>query len=317
MTRFIFISCLMIIPTTHTIGWGFFGHKTINYAAVFTLPNEMFGFYKSHADMIRELAVNADKRRYILEDEAPRHYLDADFYENVVPLDTIPHHFDSAVAKFGLDTILAHGIVPWHVVRVKWWLTKAFVDRDADAIVKLSADLGHYVGDLHVPLHSTHNYNGQLTNQHGIHGFWESRLPELFAHDYDLFVGTARYINDVNALVWSRFSESYAAKDSVLLIEKSLSHQVKADKLHSYEQRGQSLVQTYSVYYSTLYHQALNDMVERRMQSSIKMVGSLWFTAWVDAGQPNLDSLDVLPKVTPEVDSSTTLRKMIGRPEFE
>jgi hypothetical protein len=28
-----------------------------------------------------------------------------------------------------------------------------------------------------------------LTNQKGIHGFWESRVPELFAEDYDYLVG--------------------------------------------------------------------------------------------------------------------------------
>jgi hypothetical protein len=38
--------------------------------------------------------------------------------------------------------------------------------------------LGHYIGDAHVPLHTTSNYNGQKTNQHGIHGLWESRIPE-------------------------------------------------------------------------------------------------------------------------------------------
>ena len=30
-------------------------------------------------------------------------------------------------------------------------------------------------------------------------------------------------------------------------------------------------------------------MVERRMRASIIAVGSIWYTAWVDAGKPNLD----------------------------
>lgn len=296
------------------MSWGFFGHKTINYSAIFTLPIEMFGFYKTHASQIRDMAVNADKRRYAIDEEAPRHYLDADFYEKTVPLDTIPHRFDSAVAKYGLDTILEHGIVPWHVIKVKWWLTKAFVEKDANSIIRLSADLGHYVGDLHVPLHSTNNYNGQLTGQHGIHGFWESRLPELFSVDYDFFVGKAEYIDNVEDVVWKRFEESYAAKDSVLQIEKELSQQIKADKLYSYELRGQTLVQTYSVYYSSMYHKALNQMVERRMQSSIKMIGSLWFTAWVDAGQPDL-SLMTTELNDNEVDSISMNQRIRGRPE--
>jgi hypothetical protein len=32
-------------------------------------------------------------------------------------------------------------------------------------------------------------------------------------------------------------------------------------------------------------------MVERQMRASVKMVGDIWFTAWVDAGQPDLNSI--------------------------
>ncbi|MBK8081207.1 MAG: hypothetical protein IPK25_13565 [Saprospiraceae bacterium] len=33
-------------------------------------------------------------------------------------------------------------------------------------------------------------------------------------------------------------------------------------------------------------------MVEDQMRSSILAIGSLWFTAWVNAGQPDLDSFE-------------------------
>ncbi len=32
-------------------------------------------------------------------------------------------------------------------------------------------------------------------------------------------------------------------------------------------------------------------MVERRMRSAILEVGSFWYSAWVDAGQPDLNKL--------------------------
>ena len=35
----------------------------------------------------------------------------------------------------------------------------------------------------------------------------------------------------------------------------------------------------------------LSGMVERRMRASIARVGSVWYTAWVDAGQPDLKKL--------------------------
>jgi hypothetical protein len=40
-----------------------------------------------------------------------------------------------------------------------------------------------------------------------------------------------------------------------------------------------------------MYHSMLRGMVERRMRNSIHMVGSIWYTAWVDAGQPDLRKL--------------------------
>ena len=48
-----------------------------------------------------------------------------------------------------------------------------------------------------MPLHTTENYNGQMTGQRGIHGFWESRLPELKSKDYDYFVGRAEYVENI------------------------------------------------------------------------------------------------------------------------
>ncbi|MFT7333003.1 MAG: hypothetical protein ACI81S_001212, partial [Sphingobacteriales bacterium] len=60
--------------------WGFWAHKKINEIAVFSLPNSMLGFYKANIFILRDRAVNPDKRRYSNPKEAPRHYLDADHY---------------------------------------------------------------------------------------------------------------------------------------------------------------------------------------------------------------------------------------------
>ncbi|MGB1318222.1 MAG: hypothetical protein ACPG5W_08450, partial [Flavobacteriales bacterium] len=43
--------------------------------------------------------------------------------------------------------------------------------------------------------------------------------------------------------------------------------------------------------YSEEYHKRLNGMVERRMRAAIHTIGSYWYTCWVNAGQPNLESL--------------------------
>ena len=68
------------------------------------------------------------------------------------------------------------------------------------------------------------------------------------------------------------------------------------EKKFSFETKGKQTIKVYSVEFSTAYHDALSGMVEQRMRHAIKMVGDFWYTAWVDAGQPDLKSLiDYVP----------------------
>ena len=268
--------------------WGFYAHREINYLACFTLPEEMFGFYKTNIQSIKAFAVRADQRRYAIEEEATRHYIDLDHYETRCPIDTVPFSWDSAVAKYSVDTLLAYGIVPWYIQTIKQRLIYAFKDKDYEKIIKLSADLGHYIADASVPLHTTENYDGQLTGQRGIHGLWESRLPEVFAYNYDFFTGKAVYLNQPLQTIWDLVAESFAAKDSVLQMEKELTSLMPNQK-YSFETRGKTTVKVYSQAFSTAYHSALNEMVERRMKKAIYLVGCFWYTAWIDAGQPTLE----------------------------
>lgn len=280
------MTIITLVPILSS-GWGFFSHKKINRLAVFSLPPEMVGFYKQHIQYLTEKAVNPDKRRYVMPQEAPRHYIDIDVYGDSA-IYTMPRYWFDAVEKYTEDTLKAYGIVPWHVHRVKGWLTKAFKNQDKDQILRLSADLGHYIADANVPLHTTKNYNGQLTDQYGIHGFWESRLPELFSDQYNLFVGKAEYVENTQLRVWDAVTKAHLALDSVLRFEKEVTREFGASHKYVVEQRGTSNVRTYSQAFSKAYHEKLNGMVERRMRASIKMIADFWYTAWVDGGQPDL-----------------------------
>lgn len=287
---FLIMTIALSVCLSFTWRWGFFAHRKINRIAVFTLPKEMLGFYKSNIGYITENAINPDKRRYAVEGEAPRHYIDIDMYGDSA-LFQMPRLWSGAVAKYSEDTLMAYGIVPWHIHRVKGWLTDAMQVGDPEAILRLSADLGHYISDANVPLHTTENYNGQLTDQYGIHGFWESRLPELFTGSYDLMVGKAGYIENTQLAAWEAVECAHMALDSVLLFEKELSRKFPEDKKYAYSERGASHVKAYSTEYAEAYQQQLHGMVERQMRRSIKMVGDFWYTCWIDAGQPALDTL--------------------------
>lgn len=286
------ILLLFLLPQNKpAYSWGFYGHQKINRMAVFTLPSGMIGFYKNHIEYITTHAVDPDKRRYANADEAPRHYIDIDHY-GAYAFDSVPKYWKAAVGKYSEDTLKSYGIVPWYIETMMYRLTNAFKEGNMNQILHYSADLGHYVADSHVPLHTTENYNGQMTNQKGIHGFWESRIPEMKAEDYDFFVGQARYIDKPINKAWETVKASHAEVDSVLKFEAQLNAQFSPDKKYSFENRGSMMTKVYSKEYTEAYDKMLDNMVERRMRTAIITVGSMWYTAWVNAGKPNLDRFD-------------------------
>jgi hypothetical protein len=290
MKKVCFIFFIAIFWTHSGFSWGFWAHQRINRLAVFTLPAEMIPFYKAHIEFITEHATDPDSRRYAVTYEAPRHFIDVDHYGKY-PFLNVPRRWEDAKAMFTEDTLQAYGIVPWHIQVSLGQLTNAFKEKNLEKILKYSAELGHYIGDAHVPLHTTENYNGQLTGQKGIHGFWESRLPELFGEKYNFFVGKAYFIKNTLDEAWAAVLESHYALDSVLSFEKELTKSFPPDKKYSFENRNGILVKVYSKEFSTEYHNRLNGQVERRMRKAILRIGAFWRTAWEKAGKPDLTEL--------------------------
>jgi hypothetical protein len=287
----IVFTLLLLLAHEFSYSWGFYAHGKINYYAVFLLPPEMLVFYKPNLIFLTEHSTDPDKRRYAVAEEGPRHYLDIDHY-GTYPFNDLPRKWNDAILKFSEDSIKAHGIVPWHIQVMLKRLTKAFEQKDVNAILKNSAEIGHYLSDAHVPLHASSNHNGQLTNQKGIHGFWESRVPELLSEkEFDFFIGKADYIVNPSDFIWNRILESSKATDSVLLFEKQLTNKFSEDKKFAFEERNGIIVKQYSSAFTKAYNQLLNGMVERRMRQAIYAVASFWYTAWVNAGQPDLKDL--------------------------
>jgi hypothetical protein len=270
--------------------WGFYAHYRINRLAVFTLPKAMVGFYKNNIEYITEHAVSADKRRYVDSTEAPRHFLNADHYGKN-PFSTIPQHWNDAAVKYSADTLIKYGTLPWIIQYNYYRLVGAFKLHDTIGILRISANLGHYIADAHVPLHLTQNYNGQLTNQTGIHALWESRIPELFGNQYNIYSGKAHYIKNPLAEAFKICRSSFKSVDTVLRFERILSKSFPVGKKYELVQHGKKMVKDYSAGYARAYQKMLKGMVQRRMRSAILAVGSYWYSAWVDAGQPDLDKL--------------------------
>ena len=135
-------------------------------------------------------------------------------------------------------------------------------------------------------------------------------------------VGKATYLYEPSDFIWQRVLESADAADSVLFLERDLNAKFPQAEKYAFENRNGLLVKQYSSRYTFAYYEELNGMVERRMRAAIFAVASFWYTAWVNAGQPNLSGMshqvlsDDMERELQELNKSwKTGSQMIGRQE--
>ncbi len=121
-------------------------------------------------------ASDADYRKSSDPSESPKHYIDIDSYQSFIDSGHIIQDYDSIVSVYGLSKVIDIGILPWAIINTTDSLQAAFEKEDYNKAVLIAADLGHYVGDAHMPLHITKNYNGQYTNQYGVHSRYETDM---------------------------------------------------------------------------------------------------------------------------------------------
>jgi len=279
-----------------TLSWGIVGHERINKAAVMALPKPLQVFFYNHIDFITQEASVPDIRKYALnyKNENPRHYFDM---ENFGPVDSLPQTMEAAKKKYDAKFLNDNGILPWYIEDMMVKLTKAFKDKNRAEILFLAADLGHYIGDAHMPLHTSANHDGQLTDQKGIHSLWESRLPELFVKNYKLNVPEAQYYQDVHKATWDMIHDTHSLAQPLLDIDKKLRTATPEGEVFKKDADGKILKSKYNTavfadQYAEKLHKELNGMVENQMRKAITATASFWYTAWVNAGKPDLSDLD-------------------------
>jgi hypothetical protein len=319
----LFLAVILVITAFNkSFSFGFFAHRKINRMAVFALPPEMISFYKKHIEYITEHSIDPDKRSRIVEGEDKKHYIDIEYYGQH-PFDTIPLLWKDAVALFSEDTLQRYGINPWWVNKMFYSLTQAFKDEDLDKILFLSANLGHYIADACTPLHTTKWYDGKTFEQKGIHAFWETRIPELEADKYNFMLGRAEYIEKPYQFYWELVKQSHEAVDTIFNIDAYLSTNFPEDKKYVYEERGTIMKKQYSKEYAQEFDKLSKNMVERRMKTAVKVIASAWFTAWVNAGQPDLSRLEdreiskAHQKELDDIEKMWKTGKPVGRPNPE
>ena len=287
MKRALLIIIALLLVADVSYGWGFRSHRNIHAVSIAGMPDEIRSFFEKHSEFLIEESVRPDTRRRDDPTEGPNHYINLDRFGEY-PFADFPLRYNEAIEKFGRDTLVAYGLAIW---RVDHWfdsLTVAMSEKDLDRILRFAADIGHYVADLHMPLHTTSNYDGQLTGQRGVHRRFETDLPERFDTLYSWDIPEARVIEDPLRWIFEITLESYRLIDDLYAADMKAQRAFPEGELYTIERRNNRNIYIYNDRYYELFHEELDGMVEERLQSAAKRIRDIWYTAWIKAGKPDI-----------------------------
>ncbi|MDD2793494.1 MAG: zinc dependent phospholipase C family protein [Sediminibacterium sp.] len=285
------ILVVMLLLLNGLSSWGFLVHKTVQQLAIYQLPAPMVPFFYGYADQLIYESVRPDIRRNSDSTEAPKHFIDLeDFGKDA--LHHMPMNWDAAVKQYGKDSLLKYGYVPYQVVFLQKKLTEAFRMKNKDSILFYASDIGHYIADAHVPLHTTSNFDGQLTGQKGLHSLWETMVPEIEINSYQLHTShQAQYLKDPAAAIWKAVRQSHALLPDLLAKEKEVSLQFTDAEKYRIQVRKGKEYKNYTSAFAKAYGAVLKPTVNQQLLLSAELTADFWYTSWQDAGKPDLATI--------------------------
>ena len=272
ITVALLIALLSAVPC---YGWGDTGHHIVNGLAADGVPaGPLQEFLKQHRAYLVEHAVDPDLWREKDPQEGYHHFIDIDRYGQA-PFLNLPRSLADAEERFGIDAVEKNGLLPWSVENWFVRLVDAMRRNDTSSALMDAAILGHYAADAHVPFHAVENYDGQLTGQKGIHARWESDMVNNYIHPETLKSVPVRYIDDPVSATIGWATEGALMVPGILDAEKAV-HARNPDVT--------------STAYRDAFWQATGAGVQQRLEQAAGDVASLWYSAWIVAGQPKLDA---------------------------
>lgn len=286
-----FAPVLLLFVLIVCSSWGFLMHRTLTQLSVYQLPKEMQPFFYQNMEDLVKQSVRPDERRSKDSTEAPKHFIDLEGFGDDAA-HQMPPDWKTAVSKYSEDSLVKYGYVPYWVIVMQERLTNAFRAQNRDSILFYATDLAHYIQDAHVPLHTTINYDGQLTDQKGLHSLWESVVPELTLDGFNLKAQKkARYIQNKEERIWDAVRGSFSLVPGVLEKEREATKGFTDSTKYRWQKRNGRDVRYYTREFALAYAKLLDPTVNQQATKAANAVADYWYTAWVDAGKPDLQAL--------------------------
>ncbi len=279
------VATIVLVGVSSLQAWGLDVHRMITGHAIDRLPAEIKPFFIDHKAFIAERSVDPDLWRVmdlksVWGDEPPNHFLDIDFEEGTKPpFANVPRDYDEYVKKYGIGPTTRYGRIPWRAEEIYNRLVTTMADIGkpnlpfaGDNARYLVAVLAHYIEDAHQPFHGALNYDGQITNQRGIHSRFETQMVMRNAQAWKWTPEPVTHITDFKAFMFQTII------DSQQLVETVLAADLKATEGREF----------YDDAYFAMLLKGAGPVAERRMNQAATAVASAVYSAWIDAGKPAL-----------------------------
>lgn len=225
--------------------WGRQGHRLVASLAVERLPPALRAGYSPRLAELGEACLAADERKATDPAERPRHYLDLEPFAGAEGL-LGPDELERALravprTRADLDALRGPrlgaelGTLPWALEQSYRDLVRALRREDHEAALRHVGDLCHYLGDLHVPLHVTADFQGQRAGNcmrpdgpgRTVHERFEVLLVE---HHLDRLRARARALaraapataDDLVTMALTRSRDAYLGLEPLLAADREL-----------------------------------------------------------------------------------------------
>jgi len=262
---------LALVSPQITQAWGGSGQKLILNKAIDTLPPEIRGFFDSNRGFLLQHLADPPEAAAKNIVERRNGYLYLDKYGRF-PFDALPRNYKAAVTKFGKGKLQSNGLLPWQIGVYSQKLTEAMrLGRWEEA--KLDAALlAYYVAEAHDPFNTTDNFDGHLSAQTGVNERFGTTLIDRFSFFFPMRPNDAMFISDPTDHAFDVCLSAHSWLEAVLLADSN-------------SRRGQNAYT--DEYYDRFYNQVAATLI-RQLSDAATDVGSFWFTAWTNAGRPQL-----------------------------
>jgi hypothetical protein len=264
--------CLLLVLLFVLGSWGEKAHQKINASCVKYFPSEMKAF-RAWGPQLGAHGSDADNRKNDDRNEFVRHFIDMDNYDQFLQQKTIDQDFQAECRQQGRAFVMKNGTLPWVTDSTYRALVNNMRQGQWEKAMLTAADLGHYVGDGHMPLHLTANYNGQLSDQKGIHARYEIEMIDRYINGVELKKAPVKRISQVQPAVFNYLYHNYRYMAPLL----------EADK-KAYQQAGH---QYNDGYYASLWKDT-GKFTTRLLREASQELASLIYSAWVEAGKPQI-----------------------------